>query len=66
MNENIKLVGGINLNGIRKICKLIEDGKQVEAVELLNDLQNIQKLLDENKRKFEIIQKENMLNIEKV
>lgn len=40
MNENIKLVGGINLKGIRKICKLIEDGKQVEAVELLNDLQN--------------------------
>lgn len=40
MNENIKLVGGINLKGIRKICKLIKDGKQVEAVELLNDLQN--------------------------
>lgn len=40
MNENIKLVGGINLRGIRKICKLIEDNKQIEAVELLNDLQN--------------------------
>lgn len=40
MNENIKLVGGINLKGIRKICELIEQGKQDEATALLNDLQN--------------------------
>lgn len=40
MNENIKLVGGINLKGIHKICELIEQGKQDEATALLNDLQN--------------------------
>ena len=52
----------------KEIEKNLEELKEKEEVntELLNDLQNIQKLLDENKRKFEIIQKENMLNIEKV
>ena len=40
MNEEIKLIGGINLNGIHKICKLIKEDKQIEAATLLNDLQN--------------------------
>lgn len=40
MNEKIKVIGGINLKGIRQICELIKEGKQVEAAELLNDLQN--------------------------
>lgn len=40
MNEKIKVIGGINLKGIRQICELIEKGKQTEAAELLNDLQN--------------------------
>ena len=52
----------------KEIEKLLNDIKEKEEIntELLGDLQNIKQLLDENKKKFEIIQKENKINIEKI
>ena len=52
----------------KKIKENLEELKEKEQInaELLNDLENIKKLLNENKQKFEIIQKENLTNIEKV
>ena len=52
----------------KKIKENLEELKEKEQIntELLNDLENIKKLLNENKQKFELIQKENLTNIEKV
>jgi len=52
----------------KEIEKLLNEIKEKEEIntELLGDLQNIKQLLDENKKKFEIIQKENKINIEKI
>ena len=52
----------------KKIEKILEEIKEKEEInsELLIDLENIKKLLDENKQKYELIQKENNSNIEKV
>ena len=52
----------------KEIEKLLNDIKEKEEIntELLGDLQNIKQLLDENKKKFEMIQKENKINIEKI
>ena len=52
----------------KEIEKFLNEIKEKEEIntELLGDLQNIKQLLDENKKKFEIIQKENKINIEKI
>ena len=52
----------------KKIEKLLEEIKEKDEInsELLIDIENIKKLLEENKRKYELIQKENNSNIEKV
>ena len=52
----------------KEIEKNLEEIKQKEQInnKLMNDLENIKKLLDENKTKFELIQKENISNIEKM
>ena len=52
----------------KKIKENLEELKEKEQInaELLNDLENIKKLLNENKQKFELIQKGNLTNIEKV
>ena len=49
----------------KKIKENLEELKEKEQInaELLNDLENIKKLLNENKQKFELIQKENLTNI---
>ena len=39
MNE-IKVIGGLNLDGLRNISKLIKEGKKSEAVNFLNECQN--------------------------
>ena len=51
-----------------KFEKNMEELKEKEEInsELLIELQNIKQLLDENKAKYELIQKENISNIEKV
>ena len=52
----------------KEIENNLEEIKQKEEInnKLINDLDNIKKLYDENKTQFELIQKENISNIEKV
>ena len=52
----------------KEIEKNLEEIKQKEEINnnLMNELQNAKKLLNENKKQFELIQKENISNIEKV
>ena len=52
----------------KEIEKNLEEIKQKEEINnnLMNELQNTKKLLNENKKQFELIQMENISNIEKV
>ena len=52
----------------KEIEKNLEEIKQKEEINnnLMNELQNSKKILNENKKQFELIQKENISNIEKV
>ena len=52
----------------KEIENNLEEIKQKEEInnKLINDLDNIKKLYDENKTQFDLIQKENISNIEKV
>ena len=52
----------------KEIENNLEEIKQKDEInnKLINDLDNIKKLNDENKTQFELIQKENISNIEKV
>ena len=52
----------------KEIEKNLEEIKQKEEINnnLMNELQNAKKLLNENKKQFELIQMENISNIEKV
>ena len=52
----------------REIEKNLEEIKQKEEINnnLINEIQNSKKILNENKKQFELIQKENISNIEKV
>ena len=52
----------------KEIEKNLEEIKQKEEINnnLMNELQNAKKILNENKKQFELIQMENISNIEKV
>ena len=50
---------------IEKNLNEIKEKEQINA-ELLDDMQNIKQISDENKKKLELIQKENLSNIEKM